>query len=295
MTQPILHQVPFSTGRALPKMTVPAHACDCHHHIYDPIHFPYNLNDKRNQPPATVEAYRLLQKRLGTERDVIIQASAYGTDNSCLLAALKETGKKNTRGIAVCSSDVSEKELQAMDDLGVCGLRINLASQLKVNKYEEILPLSEKIAALGWHMQFWIKPDDYFALKAMFLKLHCPMVFDHMGNIPQPAGTKHPAFQLLADLLKTGNAWLKISGLDHGTKIGPPTYADTLSVGKAFAALAPERILWGTDWPHPSRFTAHEDFPDDAHNLDLLEQEVPDAQKRQLILVENPAKLYRFA
>jgi D-galactarolactone isomerase len=291
----ILHQVPYSTGRRLPEYKLPAGACDCHHHIYDPVHFPYAPEDKRNQPPATVDAYRLLQKRLGTERDVIIQASAYGTDNSCLLDALSTMGRKNTRGIAVCRSDVSEKELEKMAELGVCGLRVNLASPLKINRYEEIIPLSEKIAQFGWHMQFWLKPDDIAELQDMFHRVCCPVVFDHRGHIPQPEGTKHPAFGVISNLLRKGNTWVKLSGLDHDTKVGYPSYIDTVTVGAAFVKAAPERMVWGTDWPHPSSFSAGNPFPDDAWNLDLLRTQAQDENVWHRILVKNPNELYHFA
>lgn len=293
-SQSILHQVPFSTGRELPKIHVPPKACDSHHHIYDPNHFPYDLNDVRNQPPATVESYRLLQKRLGIERNVIVQASAYGTDNSCLVDALQQMGRKNTRGIAVCHSDISDAGLQRLAHAGVCGLRINLAAQLQINKVEEIVPLSERIAELGWHMQFWINADDIPGLKDMFYKLRCPIVFDHRGHIPQPQGIHHPAFQIIADLLKTGNAWIKLSGVNFDSVVGDPTYADVVAVGRAWAALAPNRMLWGTDWPHPTCYTKRIPFPDDAQTFDLLMQQVPDERNQYRVLVENPNELYHF-
>jgi len=292
--QEVLHQVPFSTGREKPKMKVPAGTCDCHHHIYDPIAFPYDLQDSRNQPPATVDAYRLLQKRLGTDRDVIVQASAYGTDNSCLLHALKVMGKENTRGIGVCHSDIPDKELGAMSDAGVCGLRINLSSPLKINKYDEIIPLSKKISLLGWHLQFWLNPNDIADLEDMFNKIECPIVFDHRGHIPQPEGIHHPAFNVISRLLAKGNTWVKLSGLDHDSWIGAPAYSDTITVGAAFAEIAPERLLWGTDWPHPSSFSGLQKYPDDAANFDLLSQEVPNEKVRNRILVDNPQLLYNF-
>lgn len=290
----ILHQVPFSTGRLRPKLKVPQNVCDCHHHIYNPVEFPCDLMDERNQPPATVECYRLLQKRLGLTRNVIIQASAYGTDNSCLLNALNIMGTKNTKGIAVCRSDVQESDLEKMDHMGIKGLRVNLASQLKINTIDEIIPLSEKIDQFGWHMQFWINPNDIKELYPVLKKIKCDKVFDHRGHIPAEEGLNHPAFNILSTLLEDGKTWIKLSGLAHDTKVGAPTYSDTVLVGRSFVKLAPDRMLWGTDWPHPSSFTNLEKFPDDAHLLDLLAEQALTEENLYKILVTNPEKLYGF-
>ncbi|WP_444498858.1 amidohydrolase family protein [Veillonella seminalis] len=289
-----LHQVPYSSGRDIPTINVPADACDCHHHIYDPVRFPYDLGDTRNQPPATIDCYRLLQKRLGITRNVIIQASAYGTDNSCLLHALQEMGQEKSRGVAVCKSNVSEDELSQMHRLGVRGLRINLASKLKINSIDEIVPLSEKIKHLGWHMQFWIQPNEIEQISDVLGKIACPVVFDHRGHIPQPEGCKHPAFKIIADLLDSGKGWVKLSGLCHDSIQGAPYYEDTVEVGRAYVKIAPERIVWGTDWPHPSSFSNHDDFPDDAKLLDLLLSQAMDEETMHKILVDNPAVLYGF-
>ena len=294
-TNNALHQVPFSEGRELPTITIPYGACDCHHHIYDPINFPYDLHDTRNQPPSTVEAYSLLQKRLGTTRNVIVQASAYGTDNSCLLNALQIMGQENSRGIAVVDVNASDKELDDMHEYGIRGLRINMASELTINKPDDILPLADKAHARGWHMQFWLKPDDIVGFKDILFKIPCPVVFDHRGHLPQYQGIAHPAFKVICELIDKGAGWVKLSGLDHDSQVGAPDYTDTVAVGKAFAAYAPERMVWGTDWPHPGKYSALKRLPNDAHTLDLLAKQVPDEKIRHLILVENPIKLYGFA
>lgn len=293
-TKDILHQVPFSEGRELPTINIPYGACDCHHHIYDPISFPYDLHDSRNQPPATVEAYKLLQKRLGTTRNVIVQASAYGTDNSCVLKALQVMGQEHSRGIAVVDVDISDKELDYMHSCGIRGLRINMASELTINKLEDILPLAYKAHERGWHMQFWLKPDSIVELRDMLFKVPCFVVFDHRGHLPQPQGINHPAFGVICELIDKGNGWVKLSGLDHDSKVGEPDYQDTVAVGQAFAAYAPERMVWGTDWPHPGKYSSLKRLPNDARTLDLLAKQVPDESIRHLILVENPMKLYGF-
>lgn len=294
MNAEILHQVPFSTGRERPTIHVPYGACDCHHHIYDPINFPYDKDDTRNQPPSTVEAYRLLQKRLGTTRNVIIQASAYGTDNSCLLDALRVMGTTNSRGIAVTDINITKQELDTMDILGVRGLRINMASELSANKIEDIMPLAYKAHERGWHMQFWLTADQIVELEPLLNDIPCPVVFDHRAHLPQPQGIEHVAFKVVCRLLDKGHGWVKLSGLDHDSKLGEPTYADTVAVGAAFAQYAPERMVWGTDWPHPGKYSGLKKSPNDAQTFDLLAKQVPDERIRHLILVDNPVKLYGF-
>jgi D-galactarolactone isomerase len=143
--------VPCSRGTQRTKFKLPSNACDCHHHIYDPARFAYVPEDKRNQPPGTVDHYLLLQKRLGTNRSVIVQPSAYGLDNSCTLDALQKIGS-NARAVTVIDPTVTDAELKRMQGLGVCGIRINLASAVKVVPVDKIEPLSKRVNELGWHI-----------------------------------------------------------------------------------------------------------------------------------------------
>lgn len=285
-------QVPYSSGRQRPKIKIPAGACDCHHHIYDPVRFPYTPNDTRNQPPATVDVYRLLQKRLGLTRNVIVTPSAYGFDNSCTLDALQQMGP-NSRAVAVVDPQITEAELKRMHKLGVRGIRFNIATGA-ANNSEAILSLSQKVHQFGWSTQFWMSADDTVKMEDLLLKLPSLIVFDHRGHIPQPAGIKHPAFKVICNLIDKGNTWVKLSGLYQDSKVGEPTYADTIEVGKAFVQYAPERMVWGSDWPHPSEFSARKPMPDDAHMLDLLAEQAPDEATRNRILVDNPAILFGF-
>lgn len=286
-------QVPYSSGRKVPAITIPVNACDCHHHIYDPIRFPYLPNDTRNQPPATVDAYRLLQKRLGLTRNIIVQPSAYGTDNSCILDALKQMGK-NARAVAVVDKTISDSELQKMNKLGVRGIRFNISTSA-ANDSDMIVSLSQRVNELGWHVQFWMSADDTVKMEDLLMKLPSPIVFDHRGHIPQPAGVAHPAFRVICNLIDKGKAWVKLSGLYQDSKTGEPTYADTVKVGQAYVTYAPERMVWGSDWPHPSEFSARKPMPDDALMLDLLAEQAPDEAIRHRILVDNPSVLYGFS
>ena len=285
-------QVPYSAGRKLPVIEVPRFACDAHHHIYDPVRFPYVPEDVRNQPPATVDAYRLLQKKLGLQRNVIVQPSAYGTDNRCTLDALQQMGD-NARAVVVINEAITDKELESMHQMGVRGIRFNIATGAS-NDRGRIQKLAERVHAFGWHVQFWMSAKDTVTMADFLQQLPNQIVFDHRGHITQPEGVAHSAFAVICNLLDKGKAWVKLSGLYIDTNQGEPGYAGTVAVGKAFVAFAPERMVWGTDWPHPSVFSERKPWPDDANMLDLLAVQAPDAAVRHKILVDNPEKLYGF-
>ena len=286
-------EVAFSAGLARPRLAIPPDACDCHHHIYDPDKYPYPPEDTRRQPPATVETYRLLQARLGLTRNVVVQPSAYGTDNACTLAALQQFGK-TARAVVVVDSRITNAELTAMDRLGVRGIRFNIATG-GIRSRPAIISLATRVAALGWHTQFWVSADDIVQLADLFEALPSQIVFDHRAHLPQPQGVRHPAFDQVSRLIDRGTAWVKLSGAYHDSRVGAPTYADTVAVGRAFVRRSPERVLWGTDWPHPGLVSAHLPWPDDAAMLDLLSEQAPGESLQRKILVENPVDLYGFA
>jgi len=285
-------QVPYSSGRLLPVIKVPNNACDCHHHIYDPVRFPYVPNDVRNQPPAMVDAYRLLQKKLGLTRNIIIQPSAYGVDNACTLDALHQMGT-NARAVVVVSPKITDEELSRMHNLGARGIRFNIATGAGGDR-EAIMSLSERVNKFGWHVHFWMEANDTVKMESFLNQLPSQIVFDHRGHLPQPEGINHPAFQTICNLISKGKTWVKLSGLYQDSKVGEPTYADTVKVGQAFVKFAPERMLWGSDWPYPSIFSEHKPWPDDANMLNLLVQQAPDVSVQQKILVDNPSILYGF-
>jgi predicted TIM-barrel fold metal-dependent hydrolase len=237
---------------------------------------------------ATVEEYRGLQRRLGMTRHVIVQPSTYGTDNRCTLDALAAFGPQ-ARAVAVVDTTVSDDELQRMDELGVRGIRFNLA-QAGATTPEMIEPLSQRIAGLGWHIQINAPAAKIMEIKDVFDRVPSPIVFDHLGHIPQPAGTADPLFALIIALIGKGKTWVKLSGAYADTKIGPPTYADASAVARAYVKAAPERMVWGSDWPHPSEKVK----PDDALLLDLLLDWAPDERVRTRILTQNPEELYAF-
>lgn len=280
---------PFSAGSGLPALKAPTLACDCHHHIYDRA-YPYV--DDRNLPTASVADYLKLRSRLGLGRSVAIQPSSYGTDNRCLVAALSELGP-TSRGIAVVDDKVDIAELKRLDAAGVRGLRFNLGVA-SVTKPEMIKPLAHRIADLGWHVEIHMRADELLGMRDILADLPVQIVFDHFGRIPHPAGIDHPAYKLIVDLVNRDRAWVKISGAYQDSVLGGPAYEDVKSLAQTMIELAPNRVIWGTDWPHPSLQTKRQPMPDDAGMMDLLSVWTRTEVEIKQILVENPARLYGF-
>jgi len=281
-------EVPYSSGTEAPRLLVPRDACDCHMHIYD-SRFPVAATATLRPPDAYPSDYRRLQKRIGTMRNVIVQPSTYGTDNRCTLDALDQMSSI-ARAVAVVDTTVSDQELKRMDALGVRGIRFNLV-QAGATTIEMVEPLSKRVNELGWHVQIHMLGTQIVQIEDLLQRLPSPIVFDHMGRIPQPAGTVHPAFRVIRKLLDKGKTWVKLSGAYQDSKVGPPTYADVNELAQAYVQAAPERMLWATDWPHPTQKVK----PDDAVLLDLLIAWTPDEPTRRQILVDNPEALYGFS
>ena len=285
-----LEPVPNSAGTDPPKLEAPPNACDCHMHIYDAARFPPARPGSRMQANAAVEDYLRLQNRIGTQRTVVVQPAAYGTDNRVTLDAIARLG--NARGVAVVHPDVSDAELKRMHEGGVRGVRFTVFDPATaVTKIEMIEPLAKRVADMGWHVQIHMRGDQIVDNADMLRRLPAVIVIDHMGRVPFPDGTNHASFKIVCDLIGKGRTWLKLSGAYQDTKIGPPTYADATSLAQAYVKAAPERMVWGSDWPHPTE----KDKPNDALLFDLLSVWAPDAATRRRILVDNPETLYDFA
>ena len=282
--------VKWSSGTELPQLKVPANATDCHHHIYDPERFPYDPKAGIKPLPGTVADYRMLQKRLGTTRNVVVQPSTYGVDNRCLLDSLKQFGK-SSRGVAVINTSVTDAELKELNAAGVRGIRFNIA-QGGGTTWEMIDPLVKRIMPMGWHIQIQADGRDILAHKEILNGVSCQVVFDHLGHVPEPDGVKSPVFAMISEMLHKGKGWVKLSGYYYETKVGPPTYADSVALASGYVKEAPERLVWGSDWLHP--LEKYDAKPDDALLLDLLAKVAPSPATRNLILVTNPAKLYGF-
>jgi D-galactarolactone isomerase len=284
-------QVPNSTGAEPAKLKAPAGACDCHHHIYDAVRFPPAQPGGTIIPDARLEEYRMLQRRIGTSRNVVVTPLAYVTDNRVTLDAIARL-RPNARGVAVIRPTVTDAELKTLADGGIRGIRFSLTDPRNApTSIEMIEPLSKRVNALGWHVQINMAADQIVAAQDLWNRLPSGIVFDHMGHVPQPAGLSHPVFNVIRRLVDKGRTWVKLSVTYDNTKDGPPGYADVTRVAQAYVKAAPERMVWGSNWPHPNETKK----PNDATLFDLMSQWAPDEATRNRILVQNPMALYGFA
>lgn len=281
-----------------PTFALPAGACDSHAHVFGPYdRFP--LAEDRSYTPADHpgDAFITHLDRLGLTRGVLVTASASGTDNGAVLDALMRYPQR-LRGVAVTQADVTNAQLDRWHAAGIRGLRVNLFKRDGRAVYrngagiEVLEALAPRMAARGWHAQIWIHAPDLVELAPRLLRLGLPLVIDHMGRMAAARGVDDPGFRMLCRLLSDGSAWTKISGADRNTGTGPP-YADIDPFAAALLQANPERIVWGSDWPHINYFDERE-MPDDGALLNLLARWLPQEQLRRRVLVDNAAALYDF-
>ena len=279
--------VPNSSGSAPPGLKAPANSADCHIHIYDPRFPPPVAKPTR----STAQDYRLLQKRIGVTRVVIVTPRCYVTDNSCTVDAIRQLGINRARGVAVLRPTVADAELKSLHDSGIRGIRFTVANpETAAVSIDMIEPLSKRIADMGWHVQLNMEPEQIADNAALLERLPTTIVFDHMGKLTFAGGMQHPAYGVIRGLFDAGRAWVKLSGAYLDTSKGAPGYADGTALARSYVKAAPERLVWGSDWPHPSA----KQPPDDARLFDLLAEWAPDEKIRNRILVSNPEVLYGF-
>jgi D-galactarolactone isomerase len=287
--------VPNSAGTEAPKLKAPANACDCHMHIYDGARFPPARPgpQSRMQENAAVTQYRLLQQRLGTTRTVIVTPAAYVTDNRVTLDGIEQLGRERTRGVAVVHPSVTDAELKTLAEGGIVGVRFTVFDPRSAAvSVDMIAPLAKRVADLGWHIQIHMRADQIVENAALLESLPTQVVFDHMGRLPQPNPLEHQAFAIIRRMIDKGSTWVKLSGAYMDTNSSAPAYADKTAIAQAYLKAAPERMVWGSDWPHPTEKPEHK--PNDAMLFDLLADWAPDEALRERILVSNPAALYGF-
>jgi len=281
----------WSTGTERPRSKAPANATDCHHHIYD-ARFPLAPNATLKPGDAFVADYRALQVRIGTSRNVIVQPSTYGIDNRLLVESIAAFGQKNARGVAVVNTSVTDAELKQLHEAGVRGIRFNLAPP-GTTTLDMVRPLAQRIAPMGWHVQVNAPAAALLEAKATWSDLPVPVVFDHLGRVLQPGTLEQNTFAMVRELVQRDKAWVKISGFYLDSKLGAPTYADAVQVATTYAKESPERVVWGSDWPHPTEQSKNL-IPNDAALFDLLSEVVPNEAARNRVLVDNPGSLYQF-
>lgn len=276
-----------------PAATLPPGACDAHCHVFGPASlFPYAPDRSYTPPDAPVEALRALHAKLGISRAVIVHASCHGTDNTVTLAAIASSNGAY-RGVANVEPDISDVGLQRLHDGGIRGIRFNFVKHLGgVPDASVIETMSRRIAPLGWHIVLHFDAENIPEQQDMLGKITVPFVIDHMGRVRAELGLEQRPFQLLLELMRTNPlAWVKICGAER-VSAGKRPFSDAIPFAQALIATAPDRLLWGTDWPHPN---ISKDMPNDGELVDLFYQFTDDEKIRHQILVDNPARLYGFA
>ena len=272
-----------------PKYTPPPGACDAHCHVFGPgKRFPYAKDRAYEAHDAPKEALAALHQHLGLQRAILVQASIHGTDNSALVDALT-TSKGAYRGVAMVAKNITQIDLQRLNAAGVRGVRYNFVKHLGGStSREEVESMILRIAPMGWHLELHLDADNIVEMREFLRKLTIPFIIDHMGRVQGRLGLEQPALRQLLELLKDNpRAWVKISGAERVSAAGKP-FTDAVPFAQALVKAAPDRVLWGTDWPHPNVKT----MPNDGELVDLFAQMVEDDATRQKILVENPTKLY---
>lgn len=288
-----------------PQQPLPPGAADCHMHVFGPFHnFPLAPERAYNVAEAPLAAHERMKSQVGLERTVFVQASGHGTDNRAVLAALAQIGPRG-RGVAVVAPQTPLADLQRMHKAGVRGLRLNLytIAGRHVGDPSTLLRTYERlIAPLGWHLQIFCDPGTLAALAGPIEKCAVPVVIDHMGLPDAAQGLNQPIFQTVLQLAEKG-AWVKVAGADRITR-STAKLADAVPFIQALARTAPERLVWGSDWPnigfharqqvHSDEVLPHREL-DAGELLDVLAQAVPDATAREAILARNPERLYGFS
>ncbi|WP_439400138.1 amidohydrolase family protein (plasmid) [Bradyrhizobium sp. PMVTL-01] len=285
----IAQEVKWSSGASKARAVAPPGAVDCHFHTYDK-RYPPIAGATLLPEDATPDDYRALQGRTGTTRGVIIQPSTYGTDNRLQIASRQALGPEDFRVVAVVAENVPDAELQQLNEQGVRGVRFNLRfpGGLTVSSLKMLAP---RLADLGWTCQINMHPKQIEENADLLMSLPGPLVFDHLAQVPQPDGLDSATYKVIRGMLDRGKTWIKLSGAYISSKSGPPDYTDAGAVAKAYAKAAPERLVWGSDWPHPSE---RENKPDDARLFDLLAEWAGSDATFKRILVDNPVELYGF-
>lgn len=288
------------------SFTPPPGACDCHVHVFpDPARFPFWSGRAYTPPVATADDLLALQKAMGFERVVIVQPSVYGTDNAATLDGLRQLGPQRARGVAVIGADTTNAALDAMQEAGIRGIRVNLETGGVTDSAAAGRILDDAVARIQgrpWHLQVYARLPVIAALQERLSALPMPVVFDHFAGAAAAQGVEQPGFAAVIGLVRAGRAYVKISGAYRASSEAPD-YPAVAPLTRALVAANPDRIVWGSDWPHPDSVPVAGRKPtdiappmpiDDGRVLNLLAEWVPDAAQRRAILVDNPKRLYGF-
>jgi predicted TIM-barrel fold metal-dependent hydrolase len=289
------HVVPYCQGPdpspRKPRLTPPLGTTDTHFHILGPAAtYRYVVDREYTPPDAPPSSYRRLREILGVQRVVMVQPSVYGQDNSCMIASANQLGAP-ARMIVVLPYSAPDEELERLHNAGARGIRFILAHRGGL-PLTDLQRFSERLKPLGWHIQFLLRPADLIQLEPSLTKLATPFVIDHMGLIrPSDGGVEQPAFQSLLRLFRAGHCWVKLSGGYRFSSEEAPPYRDAIPLVAALVKERPDRLLWGTDWPH---VMLKGEMPNTTDLLDLMLDWVPDENIRNQILADNPQLLFGF-
>ena len=270
------------------RYAVPPGAVDTHAHVIGlPPAYPFVAERSYTPPEAPAARYLAMLDATGMAHGVLVQVSVHGTDNRLMVETLR-ANRRRLRGIAVIPLGLPDADLAALKEAGVTGLRLNVlfGGGVGLDQVERYGALARE---MGWHLQFLLDARHLPGMAATMARLPVPLVFDHMGHMPASAGVEHPGFQTLLGLVRDGN-YVKLSGAFRVSETGPP-YADTVPFARALNDAAPDRCLWGSDWPHVAAWNGPPKLP---ALLDLMADWVPDAERRRLLFVDNPTRLYGF-
>lgn len=286
--------IPPDRNPRKPAVAAPPGSIDTHVHVFEG-RYPLSPNRGYNPPDSTLDDLKHLHATLGVDRVVFTQPSVYGTDNSAILDgmdALNAETPDRARAVVAVTGDVTDDELAAMDAKGVRGIRLNTDNiggmPVPMNEVPE---LSRRLVDLNWHVEWLFPGADIIDLMPVFRAVAVPMSIGHFAYQSATAGVDAAGFQALLELLREGNTWLKISGANRVSATDLPPYDDVAPMARAAIEAEPDRIMWGTDWPHPNKYEVN---PNDGDLFDALTEWVPDLDMRRRILVDNPAAFYRF-
>jgi len=273
-----------------PRWTPPAGATDAHCHVFGPAaRFPFAADRSYTPPDSGIEDFEVLQERLGLSRAVFVQASCHGTDNAAMVDALRRGGGRYA-GVAMIDESFTDSEIAALHDAGVRGTRFNFVAHLGgAPELDVFWRLVDRVQPFGWHIVLHFDAKDLPQYSTLLDRMPCPFVIDHMARVPTADGIDQEPFQALLDLMRDERAWVKISGAERLTADGPPPYGDVVPFARALVAVAPHRVLWGTDWPHPN---LKNHMPDDGLLVDFIPHVAPTAELQRKLLVDNPMRLY---
>ncbi len=282
---------PHPSPHSPTAFTPPPGATDAHCHVFGPAYrFPFAPEATYTPPDAGIDDFEVLQERLGLSRAVFVQASCHGTDNAAMVDALVR-GNGRYAGVAMIDESFGDADIAALHEAGVRGTRFNFVAHLGgAPDLEVFWRLVDRVQPFGWHIVLHFDANDLPRYAELLDRMPCPYVIDHMARVDATAGLRQEPFEALLELMRDERAWVKVSGTERLTAEGTPPYDDVVPYAQALIAAAPERILWGTDWPHPN--VRH--MPDDGDLVDVLAAFAPDESTRNRILVSNPETLYDF-